>query len=305
MLNIKSDTEFTRFARNLQNKWRLKNKFPIGGYIKKNQNFIELGNYIQKDFAFNTGANFLTENIFEVVKNSLINKERGAKIEETRLFTNMLSSQPLAFNLFGEMVLDKKLANVFFSSIFPKRIESVENIIFEHSDGRGDSEYTGDHSAFDVFVEYIPKNKKKGFIGIEVKYAESLKNLPSSHKERYEELTRNSELFKEDSISFLKESPIQQIWRDHLLSISHLHHYNKKYDEGFFVYLFPNKNKDCENAVSKYIKQFKSFNDVSGKHDEFITGFYPRCLEDFMKKLIEINPAEWTNDLILRYFGNF
>lgn len=302
-MRIKSDTEFTRFARNLQIKWRLKNNFPIGGYKNFNGKFKELGNYIEKDFAIKTGANFITKSIFEVVKETLNNKETGAKIEEKRLFTNMLSSQPLAFNLFGEIALNKNLATEFFSSMFPQRIESVEKIMFEHSDGRGDSEYTGDHSAFDVFVEYIPKNKKKGFIGIEVKYAESLKNLPSSHKERYEELTRNSELFKEDSISFLKESPIQQIWRDHLLSISHLHHYNKKYDEGFFVYLFPSKNKECENAVSKYIRQFKSFEDVTKKHDEFITGFYPRYLEDFMLKLREICSEDWSSNLLLRYFG--
>ncbi|MBK8551062.1 MAG: hypothetical protein IPL53_08415 [Ignavibacteria bacterium] len=49
--------------------------------------------------------------------------------------------------------------------------------------GRGSKEYSGDHSAFDVFVEFV-RNEKKGFIGIEVKYSENLeKNQMKLQKE--------------------------------------------------------------------------------------------------------------------------
>jgi len=303
-MKVKGETEFSAFARQLQDDWRVKNDFPIGTYKNPRGEIVELGNYVEKKYAFEKGVNFLSPKIREVVTTALANKEEGAKIARTRLYTNLLSSQPLAFNLFAELSLDNKLATKFFKEQFPNRIEHVTKIIFEHSDGRGDCDYTCDHSAFDVFVEFKPINGKSGFIGIEVKYAESLNDAPSSHKPRYEYLTNTSGLFIQDSISSLKRKPIQQIWRDHLLSISHLTHKNKKYDDGFFLYLFPKQNTACKDGVRKYIEQFISFNNTTKKHDEKVTGFYIRYMEDFMLSLRQLNQDEWTMKLLLRYFGD-
>ena len=57
---------------------------------------------------------------------------------------------------------------------------------FEHSPGRGDARYTGDRSAFDVFVEHSTPAGARGFIGIEVKYHEGLNDAGSSDKVRYD-----------------------------------------------------------------------------------------------------------------------
>lgn len=301
---VKGDTEFAALARQLQDKWRVKNNFPIGSYKNAKGELIPLGNYIERDFAFKTGANFLTPKIFGAVKKSLLNKELGAKIEKTRLFTNLLSSQPLAFNLFAELALDLKLATNFFVDLFSDRVMEVTEIIFEHSSGRGDYDYTGDHSAFDVFVSYNSIKGKPGFIGIEVKYSENLIDKPSTHKDRYKELTESSKLFKKGSLDLLKQRPIQQIWRDHLLSIAHLNHKNGNYEEGFFIYLFPKKNKECQDGVNKYITLFESFDQNTKKYDERLTGFYIRYLDDFMIKLRHLTGQNWTKDLIDRYLGD-
>jgi hypothetical protein len=301
--SVKGDTDYTAFARQLQDNWRVKNNFPIGSYKNVKGEVIQLGNYIERKFAFKTGANFLSPRILSVVKNTLNKKELGAKIEETRLFTNLLSSQPLAFNLFSELSLDKKLATEFFCDFFPNRISEVNEIIFEHSSGRGNCEYTCDHSAFDVFVLYKPINGNKGFIGIEVKYAENLKDKPSKHKARYEELTDDSKLFKNGSKDLLKLRPIQQICRDHLLSIAHLNHKKENFDDGFFVYLFPKRNEECQEAVDKYIMQFESYDPVLKKHNERLTGFYIRYVDDFVAKLRQLNKEDWTKELIDRYLG--
>ena len=94
-------------------------------------------------------------------------------IGEPRIWNNLLSSQPLCFNLFGELHYNLDLATKYFRILFPNRIETVKSVKFEYSAGRGNIDYTGDHSAFDVFVEYTNAGKN-GFIGIEVKYSESL-----------------------------------------------------------------------------------------------------------------------------------
>jgi hypothetical protein len=137
IIKVKRDTEFAAFARQLQNNWRIKHGYPIGAYKNDKGEKIELGSYIKDDFAYQTGKNFLTENIHNIVIKSLNNREKGAKIEKTRLYTNLLSSQPLAFNLFGELAVNKRLATQFFTELFPERISEVYEILFEHSSGRG------------------------------------------------------------------------------------------------------------------------------------------------------------------------
>jgi hypothetical protein len=187
--------------------------------------------------------------------------------------------------------------------LFPDRISEVDDIIFEHSSGRGNCEYTCDHSAFDVFVYYKTKNGKKGFIGIEVKYAENLNDKPSKDKPRYHQLADDSNLFKPDSHEKLIQRPIQQIWRDHLLSLAHLSHKEENFADGFFIYLFPKGNKECQNAVNQYIMHFKSYDPILKKHDEKVTGFYIRYLDDFINKLRQINKDNWTKELTDRYLG--
>ena len=60
-------------------------------------------------------ANYLTQTIRDLVKNELkTNSERPAAMRgfyaRPRIFNNLLSSQPLCFNLFGELMFDLDLA---------------------------------------------------------------------------------------------------------------------------------------------------------------------------------------------------
>lgn len=281
------DTDFSAYARLLQSKWREENGMPAS----------KLGNFIDIEFAKSSKANFLTDNIRQLVTDEIGKaKKTGALISQPRIWNNLLSSQPLCFNLFGEFHFDKSLATKFFSSLFPNRIDAVTDVKFEYSPGRGDIKYLGDHSAFDVFIEY-EKNGRKGFIGIEVKYAESLKEetkakAEKNFKEQYAAMTNACKIFKPDSVKFLRQPPLSQIWRDHLLCIAT----RKDYDEGFFVFLFPSKNAQCQKGVDEY-KQYLAFD-----NDEQ-NSFYSCHLEDFINTLITITDADWTHGLKRRYLG--
>lgn len=145
---------------------------------------------------------------------------------------------------------------------------------------------------------------ENGFIGIEVKYSEDLKDEPSSHKARYEELATASNLFIEGSFKALTRNPVQQIWRDHLLAIAILQHENNAYSEGMFMYLYPGENQECVMAIQKYQQQFKTFCTEAGDHDREHTGFYPICLKAFMLKLRDLNKEQWTSELLKRYFDH-
>lgn len=283
------DTDYAAFARLLQSKWRDKKGYPE----------LKLGNFLEIEFAKTSKANYLTDNIKELITIAVANaKKDGAMISEPRIWNNLLSSQPLCFNLFGELHYDLDLATTFFKNLFPTRIDKVTSVKFEYSAGRKNIEYTGDRSAFDVFIEYT-KNNKNGFIGIEVKYSESLReenkenanNTFNKHQKEYTRLTTDK-YFKPNALENVKQVPLSQIWRDHLLSIAHL----KDYDEGFFVFLFPKENTHCQNGINEYIKHLNSEN-------EELTGFYPRHLDDFIRTLRNIHNTEWTKELEERYLG--
>ncbi|MFP5039395.1 PGN_0703 family putative restriction endonuclease [Parasediminibacterium sp. JCM 36343] len=283
------NTDFSAYARLLQSKWRECKQYPYAKY----------GNFLETKFAMDTKANFLTENIKNLVTTAIANSDKeGAMIRQPRIWDNLLSSQPLCFNLFGELHFDLELATAYFKELFPNRIDTVTAVKFEYSAGRGNKNYTGDHSAFDVFVEY-KKDNSKGFIGIEVKYAESLqeeKELDAlatfnRHQSTYTSLTQG-DIFKPTAIEFVSKVPLSQIWRDHLLSIAH----KKDYDEGFFVFLFPKGNTNCQKGVDAYISNLISA-------DEEIMGFYPRYLDDFIRTLRKIKNVAWTKELEHRYLG--
>ena len=291
------DTAFAAHARLLQSKWRKKKGYGIGKSVRG----TVLGNYIDYNQAKREKVNFLTENIRTLVDRELEEaKESNALISPRRLLTNMLSSQPLCFNLFGEMSYNKELATVVFQHLFPNRLDKVEEVKFEyHPDRKNLEKYTGDRSAFDVFVEYS-KGNKKGFIGIEVKYAESLREEAKSkafetferHKERYTHWSKQGHFKSGESIDVLKCPPLSQIWRDHLLCIATKQDYN----EGIFVFLFPKENKECQNGVDEYKKQLSSAN-------EDTNCFYPRYLDDFIDALAAISNEEWVKELKERYIG--
>ena len=279
-------SDFASRARLLQSKWRTEK-----GY----NDFEKYGNFLKIDFAQETGANFLTPNIFEIVKNEVKYKSIERKvIKEPRIWNNLLSSQPLAFNLFGELKRNTELAAKVFGYIFPDRyIQKIESINFEYSPGRKNIKYTGDSSAFDVFVTYKNTKQEDGFFGIEVKYAEDLNDEPATHKETYEQIAIISEIFKMEKLPELKQKPIQQIWRDHLLALS-LFVKNKDYTIGDFIYLYPKDNENCYNALEKYINTF---------NDNIESYLRPLTIETLMSAIKLFCKDNWIAEFENRYLN--
>ncbi len=286
-VDYREDTVYSAHARLLQSKWRDKRQFPRGRF----------GSFIETGFATRSRVNFLTDTIKEIVSREVeAATQTGAFISAPRIWDNLLSSQPLCFNLFGEMQADLALATAFFGALFPDRVETVTALKFEYSPGRGDPKYTGDRSAFDAFVEYS-KQGKRGCIGIEVKYAESLNEetvdkAAKNYRPRYGEIILESGVFNAGALEELKRPPVAQICRDHLLSIVT----QKGYDEGFFVFLYPGANVLCARGV-------KAYEDLLIPGGPAITGFYPQHLERFIEKLCELRAEKWTRELRDRYLG--
>lgn len=285
----KSDSsDFQRKARVLQSMWRTETFGEDYIGIFKNR---KLGSLLPMPDTKETLSNYLTDTIRDVVKKEVIKNNDNDKLYgKPRIFNNLLSSQPLCFNLFAELQQDLELATKAFKKLAPERVKQVTKINFEYSPGRGDRKYTADGSAFDVYVEYLTSDKKNGFIGIEVKYHENLKNKPAEIKKRYFEIAKEMGCFKDECLDKLQTLPLEQIWRDHLLAGSIL--VNRDFTEGFFVFLYPKDNLHCKDAVQNYktcLSDNKTFKDWT--------------LEKVVEAIKGNINERWIDDLIDRYLN--
>lgn len=243
---VASDNTFQRRARVLQALWREKNGLKMGTRPSGER----LGSRIDEAAAAEY-RNLMTPAAQRAVRNELATQGEGKLIERTRLFSNLLSSQPLCFNLFGELQADLQLATAVARELWPTRVASVTAVRFEHSPGRGDLAFTGDNSAFDVFFEHRTPEDKLGFIGIEVKYHEDLGVKEADHKDRYDEVAAKMGCFRKEKLDSLALRPLEQIWRDHLLLGSMLED-SATWSTGLYVFLYPQDNEPCARAAAEY-----------------------------------------------------
>ncbi len=213
-----------------------------------------LGSRIAMPFAKETLANYVTETIRGVVRAEVLDAARsdGRLYREPRVFEDLLSSQPLCFNLFGELQQDLALASRTFQSLLDEPRLRVTAIEFKHSPGRGDPRFTNDGSAFDVFVSYARASGGNGFVGIEVKFVENLDVPPARRRARYDAVSDAMGVFLPENRGVLRSPPLEQIWRDHLLAGSLILNAASGFERGSFAVVYPSGNTIVGAAVRAY-----------------------------------------------------
>ena len=288
---VNGDNEFQRRARLLQALWREAQGLPIG--LRSSKKPERLGSRLAMPLAQQTLANYLTETIREVVVAEVLDpaKSDGKLYKKPRIFEDLLSSQPLCFNLFGELQRDLPVASAVLGALTRGRIARVTRIEFEHSPGRRDPRFTDDGSAFDVFVEFEGP-RGHGFLGIEVKYHEDLKNKAAKHRQRYDDVADLMRAFAPGCREKLRQKPLQQIWRDHLLAGSLLLDGPSSYDDGAFVFLYPAQNEACAGAIGRYASC------LTTKESLIVW-----TLEDVVAALGAATDAAWVEAVDDRYLG--
>jgi hypothetical protein len=165
-----------------------------------------------------------------------------------RLFNDLLSSQPLAFNLFGELALDVSRASAVARRLWPGRVDSVTRLEFEWSPGRWNPRYLSNGTAADIAIFHTTPDGGTGAIFIETKYHEDLRGKDHALKPRYHEVAF-------DSFAFLKHSRLQsgmlqQLWLDHLLVLALKR--TDKLASALFVLMYPEINERCREAAIAY-----------------------------------------------------
>jgi len=158
-------------------------------------------------------------------------KKRQRLTDEERLLSNLLSSQPMAFNIFLPLKWkDYSIATCVFQSLLSElSLKSVDNIRLEYvlGDDNGKSKriIQTDNSCFDVYIEYTDNNNNKAGIGIEVKYTESFSKTDfnkeqGEKKERYiRAINLYNQTFKKNYTEKYLSPKFNQLFRNQLLAV--------------------------------------------------------------------------------------
>jgi hypothetical protein len=208
---VAGDNAWQQRARLTQALWRERQGLPAGLHRD-----APLGSRLTPaDAEPPTLANYMSAQARHQVETAVAAaQDSGALLSRPRLWVDLLSSQPLCFNLFGPLAEDLDLATAVLQLVWP-HIVQVTEIKFEWSPGRGDTRYTGNRSAFDVFVAYHG-DRGRGFLAIEVKYHENLRgSTATGPAQRYPTIAQAHGIFRESALPTLQTLPLQQLWLDH------------------------------------------------------------------------------------------
>lgn len=161
--------------------------------------------------------NYLTDEVRDYAGHRIAQiHAEGGSVQVDRLRRNLLSSQPLCFNVFGHLQAYPGEAAKVLASVFRLPIDQIVRIEVEWSPWRGD--HLRDRTAFDAFVDYRHEGRRL-FLGIEVKYTEPF-SVKEYDRPEYQELTASSGVFSPGAAQRLVGSATNQLWRQTLLTLS-------------------------------------------------------------------------------------
>lgn len=241
--------------------------------------------------AGDTTNNFLTPAVGRAV--AVAKAQPGALVSAPRIYDNMLSSQPLAFNLFAELQADLQLASVVCRGLWPDLLDSVDEIRFEWSPGRGDSQFLGNRSAFDVAIFGRDPAGLSACVGIEVKYHENMTQDPgAAGNPRYSEVAEASGVFLDPNADALRALPLRQVWFDHLLALSMIGDGFENVSRARFVLLAPAINAAVVSVDAAYRTHLK----------DALT-YERRSLEEVVAVVAGATDAAWIGDFSSRYLA--
>lgn len=257
---------FKRRARLHQSQWREKRSIPPGSHPMRrvdDKHFRKhpriLGSRIELDRAYALGENFISTAALEAVRFRLAAKEPHQTLDADRLYSDLLSSMPMCFNLFGDLHADPGLATAAVRAWWPDTPGEVSAVRFEWSPQRATpGRFLGNRSAFDVAFELDLGDGKHGLIGVETKYHENCRAEPSpdpsTRLPRYSEVAQQSGVFVDGATGLVIGTRLQQIGLDHLLALSMPVTEPERWAWVRFVLVHPEANPSYARASNEYRK---------------------------------------------------
>jgi len=196
------------------------------------------------------GHNFLNPAIHRYAEDRL---GRGSgMMEPGRLRNNLLSSQPMCFNLLAPLALDLSLASRLVRSLpgLPGGIH-VTDVRVEYAPPK--EQHLKDNTAFDAWIAYEREGGLRGFVGIETKLTESFSQGDYAFDKRYRRWRdQPGWWWRPGAESDFSSPSFNQLWRNHLLAFSILHQPEPAYQEGYCAVVYHEEDAACVRAIDAY-----------------------------------------------------
>jgi hypothetical protein len=251
-------TEFRRRARYHQARWREAHGHPIGTQPivpQAGKPVRPVGSRLPLDYGRETGASFLTAGALEAARRRTSFIEPHQSFDHQRLWADLLSSEALAFNVFGELASDLELADRAVHAWWPDVPGTVADVRFAHSPGRFDPEYLHSLRAFDVVVALDVGDDQHAVVAVDVEYHERNKGeIPKPRNmPRNGEVAERSGAFRPGVVDeFHGRNDLTVKWLEHLLLLSMLQHPSGEWTWGRYVVVHPADNPDATDACARY-----------------------------------------------------
>lgn len=277
------DSKYVADCRLLQSIYRVERGVNIRIYVGRDGEH-RYGNYI--DNGAESGVNFLEQYIFEYATYRVKNKLSYETIESDRLFNNLLSSQPMAFNLFcplRKMLSEspERATDAIRRALPIYDISNVTDVDLEFIPANY-KELTGDRSAMDAIIRFVDTRGHDSFIAIETKYSENLGSNVPSKRAQADKAILQLNCFNKHEYNNINDIKLTQIYRNFLLSET----YGRSISaESYSLILaperHPNTYKELESLRSKLNHDYKhKISSIS--------------LEQFIDNLIEHSPQPYS-----------
>jgi len=237
------------------------------------------------------GHNFLTPQIAQTARDRVA---QGGGAEPYRLFHDMLSSQPMCFNLFGPLVKDHVLACRLLSALVPETVAEVTRVAIEWAPQPAEA-YLNDRTSFDAFIEYRTLDGHQCALGIETKLTEPF-SQNEYDGERYRRWMRvQGTPWRPDAETTVHDIQHNQLWRDHLLAFAMRHQPDSPYTKTRLMVIYHPEDRDCAHVMSGYRKLLREDDDT------LIVMPLDRLVQDWTTVIADGPQRAWIQDFHVRY----
>ena len=248
-------TDFRRAVRYHNAKWREANGYPIGAHRTRPGTPPRLiGSHLDRDFARETGATFLTDKARAAarIRSDLV--EPHQRFDRQIFWADLLSSEALAVNLFGDLQVDLDRADRAVHTWWPDAPGRVSEVRFYHSPGRFDPAYSNSLRSFDAMFVLDLDDGTQGAVAVDTKYREiaNREGVKPSHLPRFTEIHDRSDAFAPGAVDVLSKSLLAVMWLEHVLLLSMLQHSSGQWTWGRYVVVHPEGNLDTVRCTDEY-----------------------------------------------------
>jgi hypothetical protein len=209
-----------RSYRRLQSRWReVELGLPPGKYVDRNGQERLLGSRLpegsgpRQQLLSDEAVDYALARLPAIVV-------EGRKAEPSRLWLNMLSSQPLCFSLFGHLAHHREAGARVLDAVLPWAVDAIDEVLVEHAPAAAALALGGgrpDNTAFDAML-VVQSEGEQRVLGVETKYTEPF-TQKRYDKPSYRATThREGSWFDFGAAELAKEPKTNQLWRNVMLA---------------------------------------------------------------------------------------